>query len=171
VDVDHLVGAREAAARLGLPRVQAFHYYRRRHPGFPAAVYWTTQGQGGTGVWYWPDVWRWARASGLAEFAELGPLRCPDAARGPSRRIDVDHLVGSKEIAERLGIRFIQRVHVMRDEDLAFPAPVFSSTGGRWGKYLWVWGDVWRWAKHSGRNFRVDLGRSPATLVRTSVES
>jgi hypothetical protein len=165
VDVEHLVGAREAAARLKLARVQAFHQYRRRHPEFPAAVFWTTQGQGGTGVWYWPDVWRWARASGLPEFADLGPLRCPDAPPSPTRRIDIDDLVGSKEIADRLGIRFIQRVHVMREEDPAFPAPVFSSTGGRWGKYLWAWGDVWRWAKSSGRRFPVELGRSPKSIV------
>jgi hypothetical protein len=163
--VVHLVGAREAADRLRLPRVQAFHQYRRQHPAFPGAVYWTTQGQGGTGVWYWPDVWRWARASGLRAFAELGPLRCPDAPPGPSRRIDVDDLVGSKEIAERLGIRFIQRVHIMREEDPTFPAPVFSSTGGRWGKNLWAWPDVWQWAKKSSRTFPVELGRSPAALA------
>jgi hypothetical protein len=166
VDVHHLVGAREAAERLQLPRVQAFHQYRRHHPDFPAAIYWTTQGQGGTGVWYWPDVWHWARSSGLRAFANIGPLRCTNAPLRRSRRIDVDDLVGSKEIAERLGLRFVQRVHILREEDAAFPAPVFSSTGGRWGKNLWAWPDVWRWAKHSGRSFGVELGRSPAAAVR-----
>ena len=129
--MEHVVGAREAAAHLTRARVQAFHQYRRRHPGFPAAVYWTTQGPGGTGVWYWPDGWRWARASGLPEFVQLGPLRCcPDAPPGGTRRIDIDDLVG-KESAERLRIRSIQRVHVMREEGSTFPAPVFSRTAGR----------------------------------------
>ncbi|MEA2826817.1 MAG: hypothetical protein QOG43_1256, partial [Actinomycetota bacterium] len=140
--MEHLVGAREAALRLGLVRVQALHHFRLRDGAFPTAVYWTTRGQGGTGVWYWPDVWRWAKASGHRSFANLGPLRKPSTSRPPARRIDIDDLVGSKQIADRLGVHFIQRVHVLREEDPLFPAPVFSSTGGRGGTSLWVWTDV-----------------------------
>ena len=169
VEVEHLIGAREIASRLGLPRVQAVHYLRRADPTFPPPIYWGVPRQGGTGgVWYWPDVWRWARRTKRPGIGQLPPLPKPVAGR---RRIDVDDLLGSQQIADRLGVRFVQRVHVMRLEDPDFPAAVFVSGEGRWAKRLWAWPDVWRWAKDSGRRFPVDLGRSPAsvpTVVRSS---
>ena len=155
------MGAREIASRLGLVRVQAVHYLRRVDPTFPLPVYWSVPRQGGAGgVWYWPDVWRWSRASRRAEIVELS---LPKPVLG-ARRIGVGDLVGSQEIADRLGVRFVQRVHLMRTEDPEFPAAVFVSGNGRWAKRLWSWPDVWRWAKGSGRSFPVDLGRSPGSV-------
>ena len=162
VDPEQLVGAREIASRLGLVRVQAVHYIRRADPTFPAPVYGGAARQGGTGgVWYWPDVWRWARNSTRPGIAGLS---LPKPVLG-DRRIGVDDLAGSQEIADRLGVRFVQRVHLMRTEDAQFPAAVFVSGSGRWAKRLWSWPDVWRWAKASGRTFPVDLGRYPGSAL------
>ncbi len=161
VDVEHLVGAREIAERLGLVRVQALHYLRRTDPTFPAPV-WTAPTQGGTGsVWYWPDVRKWAKAAGY----DVAPL--PKAEPG-RRRVGVDELVGGKAIADRLGVRFVERVGAMRREDPSFPAPVYASFDGPWAKRLWAWPDVWQWAKNCGRRFPVDLGRSPSALYEKS---
>ncbi len=158
VDVEHLVGARAIAERLGLVRVQAVHYLRRTDPAFPEPV-WASRTQGGTGcVWYWPDVWKWARAAGY----ELAPL--PKSVPG-TRRIAVEQLVGGRAIAERLGLRSVERVSAMRREDPSFPAPVYSSLDGPSAKRLWAWPDVWRWAKDCGRVFSVELGRSPSARV------
>ena len=66
VNVDNLVGAQEIADLLGVARPQVIHEWRRRHPDFPAPV----AQLGGAGkrsafhVWNWPDVERWARATG-----------------------------------------------------------------------------------------------------------
>ena len=162
VEIEQLVGAREIASRLGLVRVQAVHYLRRADASFPPPVYWGVPRQGGIGaLWYWPDVWRWASTSKRPGLAELPPLPRPAGRR---QLIDVDDIVGSQQIADRLGVRFVQRVHSMRVEDPAFPAPIFVSGDGPWAKRLWSWPDVWRWAKKSGRRFPVDLGRSPASV-------
>jgi hypothetical protein len=60
VDVDQLVGAEEIAERLGLKRYQHVHQIRRRDPTFPEPVVTLRRAM----VWNWPDVERWARASG-----------------------------------------------------------------------------------------------------------
>lgn len=60
VRVEHLVGAAEIADRLGLAHVQTVHTLRRRHPDFPEPVATLRQAM----VWSWPDVERWARATG-----------------------------------------------------------------------------------------------------------
>lgn len=60
VDSEHLVGAAEIAARLGVKRPQVVHDWRRRHEDFPEPVAHLRQAL----VWYWPDVERWARATG-----------------------------------------------------------------------------------------------------------
>ncbi len=146
---------------MGLLRVQALHNLRRVDPTFPAPV-WSASTQGGLGaLWCWPEVQRWAKASGR----ELAPRpREPGVDR---RYVDLDNLVGSQAIADRLGVRFVERIYAMRREDPTFPAPVFSSLPGAFAKRLWSWPDVWRWAKHCGRVFPVPLGRYPSSMLRS----
>ena len=58
--MDQLVGAAEIADRLGVQRPQVVHSWRARHNDFPAPVAQLRTAL----VWYWPDVERWARATG-----------------------------------------------------------------------------------------------------------
>lgn len=60
IAVDQLVGASEIAKRLGVTRPQVVHVWRQRYPEFPAPVATLEMGM----VWNWPDVERWARATG-----------------------------------------------------------------------------------------------------------
>jgi hypothetical protein len=60
IDIDQLVGAVEIADRLGVARPQVVHDWRRRHEDFPAPVAVISR----VGLWYWPEVERWARATG-----------------------------------------------------------------------------------------------------------
>jgi len=60
VDAEHLVGAAEIAARLGLAQVQSVHLWRRRYKEFPKPVATLKQAM----IWYWPDVEKWGRATG-----------------------------------------------------------------------------------------------------------
>lgn len=60
VDVDDIVGAAEIAERLGLANSQLVHVWRRRHDDFPEPVRELKRAH----VWAWPDVERWARATG-----------------------------------------------------------------------------------------------------------
>lgn len=59
-DLDQLVGAAEIAERLGLSRPSVVHDWRKRHPDFPAPAVRLSVGL----IWLWPDVERWARATG-----------------------------------------------------------------------------------------------------------
>ena len=57
-----------------------------------------------------------------------------------------EQLVGTHEIAERLGLKRIQRVHDwFRKEASGFPAPV-RRIAGKGGILLWYWPDVEEWA-------------------------
>lgn len=58
--MDELVGAAEIAERLGLALSQTVHDWRRRYDNFPEPVAQLTMGL----LWTWPDVERWARATG-----------------------------------------------------------------------------------------------------------
>ena len=60
VDVADLVGAFEIAERFGLSHPQSVHTLRHRHADFPEPVASLKRAH----VWSWPDVQRWARASG-----------------------------------------------------------------------------------------------------------
>ena len=60
LDVSQLVGAAEIATRLGVSRPQVVHTWRRRYDDFPEPVLILDMGL----IWYWPDVERWATASG-----------------------------------------------------------------------------------------------------------
>lgn len=58
--MDHLVGTVEIAARLGLKRPHLVHDWRKRYDDFPAPVAVIS----GVHVWNWPEVERWAKATG-----------------------------------------------------------------------------------------------------------
>jgi hypothetical protein len=60
VDVNDLVGAAEIADRLGIAHAQSVHNLRRRYDDSPAPVASLRQAM----VWAWPDVERWAIATG-----------------------------------------------------------------------------------------------------------
>jgi hypothetical protein len=60
LDVEQLVGASEIAKRLGVKQRQAVHVWRQRYPDFPEPVLRLDMGL----VWNWPEVERWARATG-----------------------------------------------------------------------------------------------------------
>lgn len=60
IDVDNLVGAAEITERLGAARPQVIHEWRRRYDDFPEPVAQLRQAL----VWNWPDVERWAKATG-----------------------------------------------------------------------------------------------------------
>lgn len=56
-------------------------------------------------------------------------------------------LVGTGEIAERLGVKRTSVVHDWRRRHRDFPEPVLELRMG----LLWWWPDVERWARHTGR--------------------
>lgn len=56
-------------------------------------------------------------------------------------------LVGTAEIAERLGMKRPQVVHDWRRRHADFPAPVTMISG----VHVWLWPDVERWARDTGR--------------------
>ncbi len=60
VDVSDLVGTAEIAARLGAKNADLVHSWRRRYDDFPEPVASLRIGF----VWSWPDVERWAKATG-----------------------------------------------------------------------------------------------------------
>lgn len=60
IDADNLVGATEIAERLNVKRPQVVHAWRRRYADFPEPVATLRQAL----VWNWPDVERWAKATG-----------------------------------------------------------------------------------------------------------
>lgn len=64
-----------------------------------------------------------------------------------TRWVDVEALVGSVEIARRLGFAHAQHIHYLRNHDPSFPAPVAEV--GRVG--VWDWGEIEGWARSSGR--------------------
>ena len=63
------------------------------------------------------------------------------------RRIDIDHLVDSAEIADRLGLTNQTTVNQWTRRHPDFPRPVkmLSRVG------LWDWLEVERWARRTGR--------------------
>ena len=58
--MDDLVGATEITERLKVGSVQTVHSWRRRDATFPQPVAQLAQAL----VWSWPDVERWAKATG-----------------------------------------------------------------------------------------------------------
>lgn len=68
------------------------------------------------------------------------------------RKVDVDQLVGAREIAELFGFRHVQSVHHLRKTDPTFPSPVYG-TDGVSSAMVWNWPDLARWARRTGRAF------------------
>jgi len=60
VPVDQLVGAAEIAERLGAGKSTVVHDWRYRYPDFPEPIAKLKTAM----VWAWPDVEKWARATG-----------------------------------------------------------------------------------------------------------
>lgn len=58
--MNQLVGTAEIAERLGVTHPESIHNWRRRYDDFPEPVASLRIGL----VWNWPDVERWARATG-----------------------------------------------------------------------------------------------------------
>ena len=82
------------------------------------------------------------------QFSEcLGIPRCP-TLQGMGRKLDVEQLVGSAEIAERLGVKRQQVIHDWRRRHSDFPVPVLNV--GRAG--VWYWPEVREWAERTGRS-------------------
>jgi len=63
------------------------------------------------------------------------------------RKVDVDELVGSREIAERLGSDRATYVHDLKRRHPDFPKPVAELSAGK----VWAWSDVAAWARKTGR--------------------
>ena len=62
--------------------------------------------------------------------------------------MDVSQLVGTTEIATRLGVKRPQVVHDWRRRHADFPAPIATVTGN---VLVWNWPDVEAWARRTGR--------------------
>jgi hypothetical protein len=63
------------------------------------------------------------------------------------RKLDVDYLVMSTQIAQLLGAKRLQHVHWWLEHDTSFPRPVV-----RLGSvHVWYWPEVARWAIKAGR--------------------
>lgn len=63
--------------------------------------------------------------------------------------MDADQLVGSAEIADRLGLKRGQHVHWFRQHDSTFPAAVARI--GAAAVFIWSWPDIEAWARRTGR--------------------
>ena len=64
-----------------------------------------------------------------------------------ARQVDANDLVGTAEIADRLGLASPEVVHSWRRRHADFPAPVTRLRIG----YVWAWADVEAWARSTGR--------------------
>ena len=67
------------------------------------------------------------------------------------RRVDVESLVGAREIADRLGFKHPQHVHHYLRHDPKFPRPVAAIGGPTLKTMVWAWPDVERWARRVGK--------------------
>lgn len=63
------------------------------------------------------------------------------------RKVDPQQLVGTAEIAERLGLAQFQTVHSWRQRYSDFPKPVATLKQAM----IWYWPDVEDWARKTGR--------------------
>lgn len=61
--------------------------------------------------------------------------------------MDAEQLVGAEEIAERLSLSSVRRVHELRQRQEDFPPPLVRLKRAM----VWYWPDVERWAKQRGR--------------------
>jgi predicted DNA-binding transcriptional regulator AlpA len=63
------------------------------------------------------------------------------------REVDSDLLIGTAEVADRLGIAQPQTIHLWRRRYSDFPEPVASLSAG----LVWYWPDVEAWAQATDR--------------------
>ena len=63
------------------------------------------------------------------------------------RKVDVEQLVGTREIAERLGSDRPTFVHDLRRRHPDFPPPITKVSG----VLVWDWPEVEAWARETGR--------------------
>lgn len=63
------------------------------------------------------------------------------------RKVDVEALVGTHEIAERLGAASPEVVYSWRRRYADFPSPITRLRIG----FVWNWPDVEKWARKTGR--------------------
>jgi hypothetical protein len=63
------------------------------------------------------------------------------------RKVNVDELVGTAEIADRLEVAGPAVVHDWRRRHPDFPAPIALVSS----VYVWAWPDVKRWARRTSR--------------------
>lgn len=61
--------------------------------------------------------------------------------------VNSDDLVGTAEIADRLGLAFRETVHNWRHRHEDFPQPIAELGCG----LIWSWPEVRRWARDTGR--------------------
>jgi hypothetical protein len=73
------------------------------------------------------------------------PSRGDGYRAGVGRRVDVDHLVSARVIAERLGFKRVQVVHYLFKADETFPQPVFTLSEMARPVRLWYWPDIEKW--------------------------
>jgi hypothetical protein len=78
---------------------------------------------------------------------ERSSERGPRYRQGVGRKVEVTDLVGSAEIAERLGLADQHTVHSWRRRYPDFPQPVALLRRA----HVWAWPDVERWARNTGR--------------------
>lgn len=70
-------------------------------------------------------------------------------------RREIPELVGTREIAERLGLAHPESVHAWRRRHADFPEPVASLGIG----LVWSWPEVREWAVRTGRPILNEGGR------------
>lgn len=73
--------------------------------------------------------------------------RRPSVLGHMGRRVDIDDLVAAQQIAERLGLAYVQTVYNWIDRYPDFPAPAWTHGRIR----LWLWPEVAAWARETGR--------------------
>lgn len=74
-------------------------------------------------------------------------------------------LVGTREIADRLGISHPETIHSWRRRYDDFPEPI----GQLSGVFVWAWPDVEKWAKSTGRLAAKSRANRPIARRRRNV--
>ncbi len=97
----------------------------------------------------------------------MAPASLPSRGDGyradVGRRVDVDHLVSARVIAERLGFKRVQVVHYLFKADESFPQPVFTLSEMARPVRLWYWPDIEKW-------WRMRQRRKPASSAIADAE-
>ncbi len=143
ISADVLVGTRDIADRLGFLHAQRVHHFLRSDPTFPKPVAMIGAPRIRTMLWLWPEVEAWAERVG----------RLPGDGRvwPHGRNVEIEDLVGSADIAGRLGVRHSEQIHAFLRNDPTFPRPVAQIGGPTLKTMVWDWTEVEVWARKIGR--------------------